>query len=498
MAIQDQLKVTRSTERFVADNRRVITRSMVPANKSHLESVLNRLLGLSESEVSRLLSEVVADFSGRHRDIIGTFEAHYTTVHNYLGGRSVSTDRRLLIGAYFTKEYSIEAAALFNPSAVLHPDQEGLSPGECRIIVSLRATGEGHISSIGFRSGLIDATGKITMEHASRFATTPEIVSAPIFNKQTFDLKLFEMGIHNDIAEIVLENLPLQFTALDLKRGIDNLRSRGIAPANFRKTVEAIRWLAHSNYMAVFPSDYPVSERVIFPVSENESRGIEDARFVLFVDDDGTKIYYATCTAFNGFEILPQMITTPDFCSFRISTLNGKYATNKGMAIFPRKLNGSLAAISRFDGETLHLLRSDNIDFWNTAKKIRGPEYPWEFFQIGNCGSPIETDEGWLLLNHGVGPMRRYAIGVDLLDIDDPSQVIARLDEPILIPQEDERDGYVPNVVYSCGAMVHNGQLVIPFAMSDSVSGIASVSLAELMERLMAARRNGIAGPQHR
>jgi predicted GH43/DUF377 family glycosyl hydrolase len=206
-----------------------------------------------------------------------------------------------------------------------------------------------------------------------------------------------------------------------------------------------------------------------------------------FVDDDGAVTYFATYTAFNGFEVLPQMITTPDFRSFKISTLNGKYAANKGMALFPRKLAGSYAAVSRFDGETLHLLRSDNIDFWNTAKKIRGPQYPWELFQIGNCGSPIETDDGWLLLNHGVGAMRRYAIGVDLLDKEDPSRVIARLDKPILIPQEDERDGYVPNVVYSCGAMIHNDQLIIPYAMSDSVAGIASLSLAELMAQL---RRN--------
>jgi predicted GH43/DUF377 family glycosyl hydrolase len=487
MPIQTQLNVTRSSVRFLADKRRVITRSFVPTNTAHLKSVLDRILGLSELEVSRLLSEIIAGFSTRHRDILAVFEAHYNMVSEHLDGQFVSRDRRRLIGAYFTKEYAVEAAALFNPSMVPHPDQSGLSPGECRIIVSLRATGEGHISSIGFRSGMIDAIGTITMEPASRYATTPETVSVPIFDKRTFDLKLFEMGIHNDIAEIVLEGLPSQFTAEDLKQGIDNLRKKGIAPGYFRKTVDAIGWLAHSNYAAVFPPDCPVSERVLFPVSENESRGIEDARFVRFVDDDGAVTYFATYTAFNGFEVLPQMITTSDFRSFKISTLNGKYAANKGMALFPRKLAGSYAAISRFDGETLHLLRSDNIDFWNTAKKIRGPQYPWELFQIGNCGSPIETDDGWLLLNHGVGAMRRYAIGVDLLDKEDPSRVIARLDKPILIPQEDERDGYVPNVVYSCGAMIHNDQLIIPYAMSDSVAGIASLSLAELMAQL---RRN--------
>jgi predicted GH43/DUF377 family glycosyl hydrolase len=488
MPIQNQLKVTRTPERFLADKRRVITRPFVPTKKKDLESVLDRILGLSEFEVSRLLSEVVTVFSTRHRDILGAFEAHSDMVSAHLDSRKVSQEQRLLIGAYFTKEYSIEAAALFNPSIVPHPDQSRLSPGECRIIISLRATGEGHISSIGFRSGVIDSSGEITMDPASRYATTPEIVSAPIFDKRTFDLKLSEMGIHNDIAEIVLADLPPQFTAEDLKQGIENLRRRGIAPKNFRKTVNAIGWLAHSNYVAVFSPDCPVSERVLFPVSENESRGIEDARFVRFVGDDGRVTYYATYTAFNGFEVLPQMITTPDFRSFRISTLNGRYAANKGMAFFPRKLAGRFASISRFDGENLYLLQSDNIDFWNSAKRIRGPQYPWELIQIGNCGSPIETDAGWLLLNHGVGAMRRYAIGVDLLDKEDPSRVIARLDEPILIPEEYERDGYVPNVAYSCGAMVHNDQLIIPYAMSDSVAGIATLSMTELMAQLSRGR----------
>jgi predicted GH43/DUF377 family glycosyl hydrolase len=484
MPRHSKLNIIRRPERFLADKRRVITRPFLPANEQQLKSVLDRVLGLSDADVRHLLSEVVAAFSTRHRDIMGAFEDHYDMVREHLDGRPVSGERRLLIGAYFTKEYSVEAAALFNPSIVPHPDQSGLSPGECRIIVSLRATGEGHISSIGFRSGVIDAAGEIRIDPAGRYVTTPEIISAPIFDKHTFDLKLSEMGIHNDIAKIVLENLPPQFSAEDLGQGIDNLRRRGIASANFRKTVDAIRWLAHSNYVAVFPPGCLVSERVIFPVSENESRGIEDARFTRFVDDDGAVTYYATCTAFNGFEVLPQMIATPDFHSFRVSTLNGQYATNKGMAFFPRKLAGKYASISRFDGENLYLLQSDNIDFWNTAKKIRGPQYPWEFFQIGNCGSPIETDDGWLLLNHGVGAMRRYTIGIDLLDKEDPSRVIARLDEPILIPEEHERDGYVPNVAYSCGAMVHNGQLIIPYAMSDSVAGIATLSLAELMAQL--------------
>lgn len=486
-----KLKITRRPERFVADNRRVITRLFLPAQTGHIKSVLDRILSLTGAEVSRLVSELRADFSPRHRDIMATFRAHHDMVCEHLDGRTVSDEQRLLIGAYFTKEYSVEAAALFNPSIVPHPNQRGLPPGACRIIVSLRATGEGHISSIAFRTGVIDASGDIRIDPASRYVTTPEIIASPVFDKHTFVLKLSEMDIHNDIAKIVLRDLPSRFTADDLQRGIKNLRKRGIAAADSRKTIEAIGWLAHSNYVAVFSPDHPVSERVLFPVSENESRGIEDARFVRFVDDAGAVMYYATCTAFNGFEILPQMIATPDFRSFRVSTLNGRYAANKGMALFPRKLAGRYAAISRFDGENLYLLHTDNIDFWNKAKSIRGPRYSWEFFQIGNCGSPIETDEGWLLLNHGVGAMRRYTIGVDLLDKDDPSRVIARLDKPILVAEGPERDGYVPNVVYSCGAMIHNDQLIIAYAMSDSAAGIATLPLSDLLAQLL-RRRNRI------
>ena len=331
---------------------------------------------------------------------------------------------------------------------------------------------------------MISAAGEITLDPAGRYATTSHAISAPLFDKHTFDLKLSEMDIHNDVAELILADLAPQFTIEDLAQGIHNLHRRGIAPHNYRKTVEAIGWLAHSNYVAEFPPDSALSERIIFPVSENESHGIEDARFVRFIDDDGAVTYYASCTAFNGFEVLPQMIATQDFLSFKISTLNGKYAANKGMAFFPRKVAGRYAAISRFDGENLYLLQTDNIDFWNRATKIRGPRYPWEFFQIGNCGSPIETDAGWLLLNHGVGAMRRYAIGVDLLDKKDPSRVIARLQEPILMADEQERDGYVPNVVYSCGAMVHKNQLIIPYAMSDSVAGIATLALPDLLAQL--------------
>ena len=244
-------------------------------------------------------------------------------------------------------------------------------------------------------------------------------------------------------------------------------------------------WLAHSSYRLEFPDDSALSERVIFPVNENESRGIEDARFVRFIHDDGRIVYYATCTAYNGFQSLPQFVETTDFQRFRVNTLNGRCAQNKGMALFPRKIADRYVMISRLDGENLYVLRSDDIHFWNEAEKIQGPTHPWEFIQIGNCGSPIETDEGWLLLTHGVGPMREYWIGALLLDRDDPSRVIGHLKDPILMPTDEERDGYVPNVVYSCGGMVHNDQLIIPYGISDTATGIALVSMADLLSHLV-------------
>jgi predicted GH43/DUF377 family glycosyl hydrolase len=230
-----------------------------------------------------------------------------------------------------------------------------------------------------------------------------------------------------------------------------------------------------------FHPDHRISERVIFPVSENESRGIEDARFVQFFNDNGKVVYYATYTAYNGVNILPQLIETKDFVKFNVLTLNGKAVQNKGMALFPRKIGRRYAMLSRQDGENNHIMFSDNIHFWQKSQIIQEPEYPWEFIQIGNCGSPLETDEGWIVLTHGVGPMRQYCIGAMLLDLERPSKIIARLDEPLLVPHKNEREGYVPNVVYSCGALIHNGELVIPYAMSDINSGIATVAVSDLL-----------------
>lgn len=260
----------------------------------------------------------------------------------------------------------------------------------------------------------------------------------------------------------------------------------GRLPREIQRTRECIRWLAKSNYQVTFAPATTLSQRIIFPVSPNESNGIEDARFVRFREEDGSMIYYATYTAYNGHAILPQFIETKDFRSFAVCTLNGQAVQNKGMALFPRRIHGRYAMISRQDDENLFLMTSDNVHFWNEPRLLRRPVHPWEFVKIGNCGSPIETSEGWLVITHGVGPMRRYCIGAILLDLEDPTRVIGSLREPLLEPTGGEREGYVPNVVYSCGAMVHGGRLILPYAVSDTSSQIVTVGLASLLAEMVA------------
>ena len=480
------LTITKTPGQLIPDDRRVITRLFLPAGETRVRSVLDRVLRLSDEEVSTLLARVMLDFAQRHRHIETRFDEHFREVAAHLDNvDEVSNERRLLIGAYFTMEYSIEAAALFNPSIVPHPDQCGAPAGSLRFIMSLRATGEGHVSSIAFRTGLISAGGKITLDSVSRFVEPAREVKNRLYHKHTFFLKLIEMGAYNDIAGAVLDRLGDEFTHTDLTRAVHEMGPSGLDPGLFQETVDSIRWLARSNYHLTFPDHCDVSEVVIFPVSENESRGIEDARFVRFTDDDGAVTYYGTYTAYNGFRILPQLLETRDFTHFQITTLNGKYAQNKGVALFPRKIDGRHMMVSRVDGENLYIMASNNIRFWNEAHLLQTPQYPWEFMQIGNCGSPLETEEGWLLLTHGVGSMRQYCIGASLLDLEDPSRVIAQLREPLLAPNEKEREGYVPNVVYSCGALIHNGMLIIPYAMADSATSVATFKLRELLDHFL-------------
>ena len=481
---RQKLKVKRKANKIVGDTSRVITRLHLPHERYRIPKIIQRIMSLSETAAKNLIAQIMIDFSGRHEDIEHIFERHLNEVKGYLPRDAMLSDvQRALIGAYFTMEYSIESAALFNPSIVLHPDQGDLDEGSLRFIMSLRATGEGHVSSIVFRSGVLDRHNRFLFDPISDFVETPDLQLDPVYDRYLFQLKLNEMEACNEVTEHILDQLPEDFTYNELKEKIGALRARPIfSKARQNQTFKIMYWLANSNYEVGFHPDHKISERVIFPVSKNESRGIEDARFVQFFDDNGEVTYYATYTAYNDFKILPQLIETKDFIKFNILTLNGKAVQNKGMALFPRKIGGRYAMLSRQDGENNHIMFSDNIHFWQKSQIIQEPTRPWEFIQIGNCGSPLETDKGWIVLTHGVGPMRQYCIGAMLLDLENPARVIARLEEPLLAPREEEREGYVPNVVYTCGAIFHNSDLVIPYGMSDISSGIATVKVSELID----------------
>jgi predicted GH43/DUF377 family glycosyl hydrolase len=483
-----KLKVKRKAKKIVGDTSRVITRLHIPDGAHRIRKIIQRITDLPDMDAEKLLEEIMLDFSERHKDIRGVFERSLNKVRGHVPRDAVlSETKKALIGAYFTMEYSIESAALFNPSIVRHPDQGDLDEGSLRFIMSLRAIGEGHVSSIVFRSGVLDRHNTFIFDPTSDYVERPDVRLNPVYDRHLFELKLNEMEACNEVTAHILDQLPEDFTHNELKEKIGALGSRPIfSEARQDQTFEIMYWLANSNYEVGFHPDYRISERVIFPVSKNESHGIEDARFVQFFDDNGEVTYYATYTAYNGFTILPQLIETKDFLKFKVITLNGKAVKNKGMALFPRKIDGSYVMLSRQDGENNHIMFSDNIHFWQESQIIQEPTRPWEFIQIGNCGSPLETDKGWIVLTHGVGPMRQYCIGAMLLDLENPARVIARLKEPLLVPREEEREGYVPNVVYTCGAIFHNSDLVIPYGMSDIASGIATVGVSELIDCMCA------------
>jgi predicted GH43/DUF377 family glycosyl hydrolase len=476
-------KIKRKRKRIERDTSRVITRPHIPLGTHRIPKIIQRVVDLPDTTAEDLLAQIMLDFSERHKDIRRVFEHSLNEVRDHVPRDAVLTEtKRALIGACFTMEYSIESAALFNPSIVLHPDQSHLDKGSLRFIMSLRAIGEGHVSSIVFRSGVLDRHNTFIFDPTSDYVERPDVRLNRVYDRHLFQLKLNEMGASNGITARLLRQLPEDFTYDDLDEKIRALRARPISSeAHQNATFEVMYWLANSNYEMNFRPDHKISERVIFPVSENESCGIEDARFVQFFDDNGEVTYYATYTAYNGFTILPQLIETKDFITFKVITLNGKAVKNKGMALFPRRIDGSYVMLSRQDGENNHIMFSDNIHFWQESEIIQEPTWPWEFIQIGNCGSPLETDKGWIVLTHGVGPMRQYCIGAMLLDLENPAKIIARLEEPLLTPREEERDGYVPNVVYTCGAILHNSDLVIPYGMSDITCGIATVNVSELI-----------------
>lgn len=398
-------------------------RDLNPTDKTRANHIVDRVLSLDAATAAAQLDDVLENFLGRHRNLLKAFELRAEEMEEALADHAAFTQvQRQLVGAYFLNEYSFEASALFNPSIVAHPDQSGVPDGHLRFVLSLRAVGEGHVSSLTFRSGSIAADGTVKVDPTARLASSPDIVRLP-------------SGPGGDDVEVT------------------------------------------------FSSAEEISERVIFPVTASQSNGIEDARFVEF-DDDGQRIYYATYTAYSGRAIRSELIETSDFVSFRLSALKGNAARNKGMALFPRKIDGKYAMIARQDNENLYLIYSDDLYTWDGGHPILKPEFPWEFVQIGNCGSPIELDEGWLLLTHGVGPVRKYSIGAALLDKKDPSKVIGRLREPLLRPDPSEREGYVPNVVYTCGAMRHGDNIIFPYAVSDTFSNFGTIDIRALMRAM--------------
>lgn len=480
-----QIPITRSLVELRPDWSRVVIRPFLPDEQVFPDGgLLDRILRMSEDEVVSTLAVAYAKFEDRHPDLEAVLESNFEFVAEEADQLpTLSRDRRLLIGAYYTREFSIEAAALTNPSIVPAPDQSGLEPGAQRFVMSLRAIGEGQVSSIEFRSGVIDARGEIVVDEPFGLAVTGTR-SSPVFDKTVFYAKLEEMNALTDMARSLIDPLPDRFELDRLKAAIATVEGEHAPLRLSDPTCRTLYWLATSNYRLTFSPESNFSQRVIFAGSAIESHGLEDARFVRFTDDDGSVSYYATYTAYDGSRILPQLVQTKDFVSFQMATLSGRFAQNKGAALFPRKIDGRYAALSRYDGENNYLMHSDNVRIWEAADRIESPEFPWELARIGNCGSPIETEAGWLVITHGVGPFRSYSLGAILLDIDEPSRVIGQLDEPLLTWLDSEREGYVPNVVYSCGAMIHGEDLILPYGVSDRTTRIARVPLDPLLARL--------------
>lgn len=478
------IEITRSTVVLDPDRTHVLARPFRLMSEKRSIKITARVMALPEAKVHLLLEGVRAEFGDRQPRIDEFLSRRFEDVSPFLlPGQHLSHERKLLLGGYFTHEYSLEAAALFNPSMVPHIDQSGVPPGSLRFILSLRATAEGHVSSIAFRTGMLDANSNIIMEAPSRFSLEPLQVPNTKFEKPLFARKLDELKLMGDFNHEVLAGLPDEFTMEELRVSID--RTANKLPDSGKQSGKSVAretlMLAHSNYEVQFGADSELSERVLFPVTPSQSNGIEDARFVRFHNEDGTSIYYATYTAYDGRMILPQFLETSDFLRFKFITLNGPAVENKGMALFPRKIHGCYAMLGRQDAENIYVMFSEHLHFWHSMQLILEPAFPWEFIQLGNCGSPIETEDGWLVISHGVGPMRKYCIGAFLLDRDDPTKVIGRLPEPLIKPNSNERDGYVPNVVYSCGSLVHGDQLVIPYGISDYATTFATLPIAQVL-----------------
>jgi predicted GH43/DUF377 family glycosyl hydrolase len=481
--------LTRTEHRMKPDPARTLSRLFVPGQESLIQGesratpVIDRILALTEAEVEQALARTMARFRDGYRDLPQTLEDHFSLVAHRVGaGIAMGQARRQLIGAYFTQEYALEAAALFNPSMVKHPDQSGCQPGEVRFVLSLRAVGEGHLSSIEFRTGIVGADAAIRLDPPGRFLDTGR--STPVrYDRRLFQIKLTEYGQDDENARLLWSILPPHFTGAELEAALTELGRQHVTRGDCTALADRLRWMAASNYAVAFGADHELAEQVLWPTAPDESHGMEDARFVRFTDGADVT-YYATYTAFDGAQVAPHLLETADFRTFTSSQLSGPSASNKGMALFPRKIAGRYAALSRWDRESNGITYSDDAHDWSQAATFQLPVRPWELIQLGNCGSPIETPAGWLVFTHGVGPMREYAIGAVLLDLAEPEHLIAALPEPLLVADESEREGYVPNVVYSCGAMAHGEVIVLPYGCSDSSVRVATVDLPRLLERL--------------
>jgi len=485
------VKVNRLPYRIKPDPSRVITRLFAWPEEHRNARRIERILALPDDRAAQMAADLREEYREHIADIVETWHENYRAVQHLVPRQALPLPEHLqmLIGAFFTSEYAIESAALFNPSIVRAQDQTGAPPGTTRFLMSFRATGEGHLSSVVFRSGAIDRENNITFEKQPRNRSPLQAVEDAAFNTRQFRRVLVDIGAHDPFQQMVLKELGEEFTLAELNAALDEAMNIHPLPVAWEESAATMLTLARSDYRLEIPPGMDPAEIVIFPRSENERRGIEDLRLVQFTDEDGSQVLYGTYTAFNGTAVFPTLMELRDERTIEVHTMRGQYALNKGMALFPRRINGRYVMSGRLDGESLYILESDNVLVWNEGRIAQEPEYAWELSVMGNCGSPIETEEGWLLLTHGVGPMRQYCISAMLLDLEDPARMIGRLSEPLIVPTGDERIGYVPNVVYTCGAMLHNEWLLIPYAVSDSLTAFATVDFRELLEALKAGGR---------
>ncbi len=484
------MKVEKTRLLLKPDPKKVLLRPLEPSSENQKLNIISRLLKLTDTEVKNEYKRIGDEFNSRHRNAEDFFFRRFNQAASYFPAeKELSRERKLLAGAVFSMEYSLESAALFNPSIVWDPDQSEMPAGSRRFILSLRAVGEGHVSSIVFRTGVIDSNNEISVEDTGRFVSSPVSTANPVYDKSVFNRKADTSGLEGEFINKISADLGNTFTLNEL----DNIIKRSLTDEQYnnkknRAAADDILSFTRSEYEIFYSEKIPLSERIIFPGSPAESNGVEDARFVEFSEENGDSSYYATYTAYDGKKIQSQLLETKDFLRFMINKIFGSEARNKGMALFPRKINGKYVMLSRQDNENNYIMYSDDLLFWNSRTLLSQPVFPWELVQQGNCGSPLETENGWLVLTHGVGPVRKYCIGAMLLDLNDPGKVIGRLEDPLISADEEEREGYVPNVVYTCGSIVKDGELIIPYAVSDYAGSFAKVSLADLLKELTSQR----------